>query len=226
MKLFHALAFVPMLFSFSGIALCKAVDFQATSVTAEDKKAISSILSKQEAKWVPAEELKKYPSLYWQDELQKQSFKITSSQNGIEDTYLVPIQADYINGTQSQRAWDQSLSILLINRKNSTIVSLPEHPVLKWNFDHIEGVAFRDVQGNGKRSIIVDAAGITGMGENGTKPFDVIAIYLPNEDGTWRLDQNLQKEIANQMYKKCKKASCRNIKTIAKFAESYFKKRR
>lgn len=203
-----------------------ASDFKISVINSEDKKVISSIFQKKESLWVPAEELKKYPGLYWQSDLQAQSFKITSLQKGMEDIYFVPIEADYENGTKSQKPWSQSLSILIINRKDSAILKLPDHPVLEWNFDHLVGVAFRDVQGNGKRSIIVDAAGATGMGANGSDPFDVIAVYLQSDNGTWRLDPELQKNIDDQMYKKCKKTSCRDIKTIVKFSESYFKKKK
>ncbi len=212
-------------FGFIGITYSLNSDFQVKPLNLEDKKFISSILQKQESKWVPAEELKKYPGLYWQEDLQGQSFRMTSSQNGLEDAYFVPIQANYSDGLKSMKSWSQSLSLLLIIKKNSSIVKLPEHPVTEWSFDHIEGVAFRDLEGKGRRSIIVNAAGITGIGPTGTVPFNVIAVYLQSTDGTWKLDSELQEKIDDQMYTKCKLEKCRDLKTIIKFAENYFKKK-
>jgi|GEM_PF-2001942 len=215
-----------VLLSAAGPLPSSAAEFKASPLLPEDRKVILNHLQKEESKWVPTEELTKYPGLYWQEDLQKQSFRIQSDQKGLEDCYFVPIQADFAKGLNSKKPWSQSLSLLLINRKDGTILNLPEHPVLEWSFDHISGVAFRDVQKNGRRAILVDAAGITGIGANGTEPFDVIAVYLPKDDGTWRLDPDLQKKIDSEMYDKCRSAKCRSLKKIIKLTELYFQKKK
>lgn len=221
---FFMILIVSTFFSF---AQAEPVPFKVTALSAEDKKKVSDILKPFESKWIPAEEIKKSTELYWQGDMQAQSFKITSSQPGLEDVYFVPIQADYELGHAAPtRTWIQSLSLLVIDRKTSKITNLPTHPVMAWTFDHMESISFRDVQGNGSRAILVNAAGVTGVGPNGVEPFNVIAVYLPDGKGSWALDAKLQDQIDKQMYTKCKTESCRDLKTVEKFVVSYFKNKK
>lgn len=197
--------------------------FQTSPINSEEQKQISALLKKHEKKWVSAKELEDYPGIYWQDDLIKQSFKISSNQLSLEDVYFVPIQADYKNGLQSNKTWSQSLSLLLIDRKSQEIKELPKHPVLTWSFFEIKTVAFRDLQGNGKRCIIVNASGMTGIGPEGAHPFDVYAIYIPELNGTWRLDEKLHDVIDDRIYRRCKDEKCRTLNEVIKVSKNYFK---
>ncbi|SJZ39890.1 hypothetical protein SAMN02745119_00465 [Trichlorobacter thiogenes] len=207
----------------SGSLAAAESKFLVQPIDAGDKTKLQRIFKPLESKWVPQQELSKYPGLYWQDDLQKQSFRIASEQKGLEDVYFVPVQADYEQGTKAARTWSQSVSFLIIDRKNGEIRPLPTHPAMEWSFDHIESVAFRDVQGNGQRAIVIDVAAITGIGPTGTEPFDVFAVYLPAADGSWTLDEKLQQLIDRQLYKKCNASSCRTLGAVLKVSKDYFR---
>ncbi len=202
-----------------------AVDnsFIISPINSEEKKQISALFKTYETKWVSAKELKDQPGVYWQDDLKEQSFKISSNQLSLEDVYFVPIQADYKNEIHPNKDWSQNLSLLLIDRKSQAIKELPKHPVLTWNFFEIKTVAFRDLQGDGKRCIIVNAAGMTGAGPEGAHPFDVYAIYIPEQNGTWRTDEKLHAIIADKLYRKCKDEKCRNLNEVIKVSKRYFR---
>jgi hypothetical protein len=186
--------------------------FAINPLTADDKEQIRNIFKPLESKWVPSEELAQYPELYWSEDWQKQSFRITSTQPGLEDVYFVPIAADFKEGTNASKRWSQSVSLLIINRNDSKIHLLPTHPVMAWDAAEIGLVAFRDVRGDGRRSIIVDVKGNTGAGPEAAVPFDVFAIYLPTGDGGWVLDAGLQKHLEQ----------CRSLGQALKIAKSYF----
>lgn len=210
---------------FSPFQASVADHFHVLPLASADNEKIAAILQPLAAKWLPAEELARYPDLYWQKNLQKQSFRIQSSQKGLEDVYFVPIQADYRIGMQSQKQWAQCLSLLIINRQNSSISPLPIHPVMEWSFDSLEAVSFRDVQGHGKRAIIVHAAGITGIGPIGSEPFTVFAVYLPTTDGAWLLDDALQQHIERHIYQECQTDDCRTIDEVVRIATDYFRRK-
>ncbi len=202
-----------------------AVDnsFIISPINSEEKKQISALFKKYETKWVSAKELEDHPGIYWQDDLEKQSFKISSNQLSLENVYFVPIQADFKNEIHPNKDWSQNLSLLLIDRKSQAIKELPKHPVLTWSFFEIKTVAFRDLQGDGKRCIIVNAAGMTGVGPEGAHPFDVYAIYIPEPNGTWRLDKKLHDIVADKLYRKCNDEKCRSLNELIKVAKNYFK---
>jgi len=210
----------------AGILTAAESKFSVQQIDAGDKTKIERFFKPLELKWVPLEELSKYPGLYWQDDLQKQSFRIASGQKGLEDVYFVSIQADYKLGTKATRTWVQCVSFLIIDRKSGKILSLPTHPAMEWSFDHIESVAFRDVQGDGRRAIVINVAGITGIGLTGTEPFDVFAVYLPTADGSWVLDEKLQQQIDKQLYEKCKTDRCRSLDTVLKVSRAYFRNKK
>ena len=197
--------------------------FRVLPLTAADSEKIAALLQPLASKWLPGEELARYPGLYWQKNLQDHSFRIQSRQKGLEDVYFVPIQADYRNGMQSQKQWAQCLSLLIINRQNASLSPLPTHPVMEWSFDSLKAVAFRDVQGQGKRAIIVHAAGITGIGPTGSEPFAVFAVYLPTPDGAWLLDDALQQHIERRIFQECQADDCRTIDEAVQIATDYFR---
>ncbi len=225
MNCFKKVIFTIALITSFNLRFSYAVDnsFIISPINSEEKKQISALFKTYETKWVSAKELEDQPGAYWQDDLKEQSFKISSNQPSLEDVYFVPIQADYKNGIHSDKNRSQNLSLLLIDRKNRDIKELPKHPVLTWNFFEIKTVAFRDLQGDGKRCIIVNAAGMTGVGPDGANPFDVYAIYIPEPNGTWRMDEKLHAIIAEKLYRKCKDEKCRSINEVIKVAKNYFK---
>jgi hypothetical protein len=212
-----------LILGISGTLTAAESKFSVQPIDAGDKTKIQRLFKPLESKWVPQEELLKYPGLYWQDDLQKQSFRIASGQKGLEDVYFVSVQADYERGTKAAKTWSQSVSFLIIDRKNGNIRPLPTHPAMEWSFDHIETVTFRDVQGNARRAIVIDVAAITGIGPNGTEPFDVFAVYLPAADGSWTLDEKLQQQIDRQLYEKCNAGVCWTLGAVLKVSRAYFR---
>jgi hypothetical protein len=195
--------------------------FEVKPLTNAEQDQVSAILKPFSGNWVPKQEVSKYPELYWQRELRDQSFHIKSSERGLEDVFFVPISADFKGETNKQ--WSQSLSLLLIDVKDpKKIAVLPAHPILEWNAFGVKSVAFRDLKGNGEHAIIVNAEGDTGIGAGGAELFSAIGVYLPAGDGTFKLDDKLQKFIDDEMYTRCKKPSCRSTEKIIKAAQKYF----
>jgi hypothetical protein len=154
-------------------------------------------------------ELAQYPQLYWSEDWQKQSFRITSTQPGLDDVHFVPIAADFKEGTNASKRWSQSVSLLIINRNDSKTHLLPTHPVMAWDAAEIGLVAFRDVRGDGRRSIIVDVKGNTGPDR---KPpcrsmFLRFTCRPATAGGSWTLDC---KSVLNNAARLVKRSQLRN----------------
>ncbi len=170
------------------LALLLIQPFQAALLTPAEQQAVAKTLKPLESRYVPADAGAKADA-GWIDDTQ--SFHVVSGQNGLRDTYLVAVAGD----PAGQHDWQMSAAFLLIDRATGRVTPLPPHPVMTWNAYEVEAVAFRDVRGDGTRAIIIDVQGVTGIGPNGATPFDVWAVYLPNADGTFRLDDGLQKKL-------------------------------
>jgi len=189
----------------------------------DDKKNIIAALKPYETRWVSQDVLSKDKIPYWRENMQKQSFRIISSQKGLEDAYFVSIQADITENLEaSDRLWDNSVSFIVIDRRNNSMRSLPAHPARQWIAFRIKSIAFRDVQGNGQRAIIINVSAVTGIGSGGATPFDVYGIYLPNPDGSWRIDDKLQERIEKMLYDKCDSDKCRSFENVLKEARVHF----
>ena len=171
------------------LALLLTQPFQAALLTPAEQQSVAKTMKPLESKYVPADAGAKADG--WIDNTQ--SFHIVSGQNGLRDTYLVTVSADM--HPPSVHDWQMSASFALIDKATGRVTILPQHPVMTWNAYEVEAVAFRDVRGDGTRAIVIDVQGVTGIGENGATPFDVWAVYLPNADGTFRLDDGLQKKL-------------------------------
>ncbi len=55
-----------------------------------------------------------------------------------------------------------------------------------WAFDEVDAVAFRDVNGDGLKDILIIAEYITGAGPGGAEPFRVIDVFFRGESGFYR----------------------------------------
>lgn len=215
-----------VLFIYSSALAASYNSFNILPLSDDDKKSIVAVLKPYKSRWVSQDALEKHKMPYWRDNMQKQSFRILSSQKGLEDVYFVSIQADLIENLEaSDRLWDNSVSFIVIDRKNNTIRLLPAHPARQWIAFRINSIAFRDVQGNGQRAIVINVASTTGIGVGGATPFDVYGIYLPNSDGSWHLDDKLQDRIEKMLYEKCNSDKCRSLANVLKEARDYFKRK-
>lgn len=201
-----------------GAAASQAADklFSATALGTQDIKKVAQLLRAQEAKFATPEELRKAPGFYWDEDLQKQSFKITSSQKGMDNVFFVPIYADF--NKQTAGSATSKLSLLIIQRKDNEIMELPKHPALRWTIDEVVSVAFRDLRGDHQRSIIVNATAMTGVGENGAVPMDVYAVYLPTPDGKWALSDTLQEHLL--------KTKAGSVAAVVKAAKAFLAKKK
>ncbi len=163
--------------------------FQAAVLSPAELQTVARMLKPLQAKYVPQDDRAKADG--WIDN--SQSFHIVSDQPGLRDAYLVTVSADM--QPQSVHDWQMSAAFVLIDRASGAITVLPQHPVMNWSAYEVETVAFRDVRGDGSRAIVIDVQGVTGIGPNGADPFDVYAIYLPGKDGSFKLDDGLQKRL-------------------------------
>jgi len=73
---------------------------------------------------------------------------------------------------------------LYLLKDGEVLYELPDYYGNKsWSFDEVIAVAFKDLNFDGLKDIIVMSNYITGMGPSGTEPFRVIDVYFQKENG-------------------------------------------
>lgn len=90
-----------------------------------------------------------------------------------------------------------------------------------WAADEIKAIAFRDVNHDGRKDIIIIGSYITGMGPNAAVPFDVAGVYfqgLPNS-AIFIHDYTLNEKINNRLDRK-------TIQSVTDFVRKEFSKKK
>lgn len=83
-----------------------------------------------------------------------------------------------------------------------------------WSYWNTRGVAYEDLDGDGRKDIAILARYVTGIGPNGAEPFDVVGFYFNTDKGFERAD-NLD-ELANSERYARQRDSVSGVVTLAR----------